>query len=42
MKNSSVMKPSYPDIAEFIQFSGTHVDEDLQQLWRRILFNKYG
>lgn len=31
--------PSYLDILEFIQFSGTNVDEDLQQLWRRIVFN---
>ena len=31
--------PSYLDIVEFIQFSGTHVDEDLWQLWRRIVFN---
>jgi len=31
--------PSYLDIVEFIQFSGVHVDEDLHQLWRRIVFN---
>ncbi len=31
--------PSYLDIVEFIQFSGMHVDEDLKQLWRRIVFN---
>lgn len=31
--------PSYLDIVEFIQFSGSHVDEDLHQLWRRIVFN---
>ncbi|WP_339739342.1 HipA domain-containing protein [uncultured Sunxiuqinia sp.] len=31
--------PSYLDIVEFIQFSGTRVDEDLKQLWRRIVFN---
>lgn len=31
--------PSYLDIVEFIQFSGTHIDEDLRQLWRRIIFN---
>ncbi|MGV8094667.1 MAG: HipA domain-containing protein [Mangrovibacterium sp.] len=30
---------SYLDIAEFIQFLGTHVDGDLQQLWKRIVFN---
>lgn len=31
--------PSYLDIAEFIQFSGTGVQENLSQLWRRIVFN---
>ena len=31
--------PSYLDIVEFIQFSGTHVEEDLHQLWKRIVFN---
>lgn len=31
--------PSYLDIAEFIQFSGTNVTDDLHQLWRRIVFN---
>jgi serine/threonine-protein kinase HipA len=31
--------PSYLDIVEFIQFNGTHIDEDLHQLWRRIIFN---
>jgi serine/threonine-protein kinase HipA len=31
--------PSYLEIAEFIQFSGAHPKEDLQQLWRRIVFN---
>ena len=30
---------SYLDIAEFIQFSGANVREDLQQLWKRIIFN---
>jgi serine/threonine-protein kinase HipA len=30
---------SYLDIVEFIQFSGTYIVEDLQQLWRRIIFN---
>jgi serine/threonine-protein kinase HipA len=30
---------SYLDIAEFIRFSGCAVDEDLKQLWRRIIFN---
>ena len=27
--------PSYLDIVEFIQFSGTHVDEDLRWIFRR-------
>ncbi|TCK84960.1 type II toxin-antitoxin system HipA family toxin [Albibacterium bauzanense] len=31
--------PSYLNIIEFIQFSGVHIDDDLQQLWRRIIFN---
>ena len=31
--------PSYLEIAEFIQFSGCQVDKDLEQLWRRIVFN---
>ena len=30
---------SYLDLAEFIQFSGSGVIEELQQLWRRIVFN---
>ncbi|MCS3555871.1 MULTISPECIES: type II toxin-antitoxin system HipA family toxin [unclassified Sphingobacterium] len=30
---------SYLDIAEFIQTYGTAVEENLQQLWRRIVFN---
>lgn len=30
---------SYLDIVEFIQFSGSHIDQDLSQLWRRIVFN---
>lgn len=30
---------SYLDIVEFIQFSGTHITEDLHQLWRRMVFN---
>lgn len=41
-KNEELIKdeaPSYLDIAEFIQFSGARVTEDLQQLWRRIVFN---
>jgi len=31
--------PSYLDILEFIQFSGSSVTEDMHQLWRRIIFN---
>lgn len=31
--------PSYLEIAEFIQFSGSQVDHDLEQLWRRIILN---
>lgn len=31
--------PSYLDIVEFIQFSGSEIEEDLHQLWRRIVFN---
>jgi serine/threonine-protein kinase HipA len=31
--------PSYLDIVEFIQFSGSSVKEDMHQLWRRIIFN---
>jgi serine/threonine-protein kinase HipA len=41
-KNEELIRdetPSYLDIAEFIQFSGTKVDEDLHQLWRRVVFN---
>lgn len=30
---------SYLDLAEFIQFSGANPEEDLHQLWRRIVFN---
>ncbi len=41
-KNEELIKdelPSYLDIVEFVQFSGTHVAEDLSQLWRRMVFN---
>ncbi len=41
-KNEDLIRdntPSYLDIAEFIQFSGASTDDDLQQLWRRIVFN---
>lgn len=31
--------PSYLDIAEFIQYSGCRIIEDLHQLWRRMVFN---
>jgi len=30
---------SYLEIAEFIQTNGTMIEENLQQLWRRIVFN---
>jgi serine/threonine-protein kinase HipA len=30
---------SYLDIAEFIQPNGVNIDKNLQQLWRRIVFN---
>lgn len=41
-KNEELIRddtPSYLDIVEFIQFSGTNVMEDLHQLWKRIVFN---
>lgn len=41
-KNEELIRdntPSYLEIAEFIQFSGSLVDQDLEQLWRRIVFN---
>jgi serine/threonine-protein kinase HipA len=41
-KNEELIRdntPSYLEIAEFIQFSGSQVDRDLEQLWRRIVFN---
>lgn len=41
-KNEELIRdnmPSYLEIAEFIQFSGSQVDKDLEQLWRRIVFN---
>lgn len=31
--------PSYLELAEFIQFSGTNVEKNLKQLWTRIAFN---
>lgn len=41
-KNENLIRddmPSYLDIADFIQYSGARVEEDLRQLWRRIVFN---
>jgi serine/threonine-protein kinase HipA len=41
-KNEDTIKDSpasYLDLAEFIQFSGADNEADLQQLWRRIVFN---
>jgi serine/threonine-protein kinase HipA len=41
-KNEELIRdttPSYLDIAEFIQFSCAHSEEDLRQLWKRIVFN---
>lgn len=41
-KNEELIRdnmPSYLEIAEFIQFSGSQVDRDLEQLWKRIVFN---
>ena len=40
--NEEIIKtspPSYLDLAEFIQFSGTNISTELHQLWRRIVFN---
>lgn len=31
--------PSYLELAEFIQYNGASPEEDLHQLWRRIVFN---
>jgi serine/threonine-protein kinase HipA len=41
-KNEELIRdetPSYLDIVEFIQFSGIRIEEDLYQLWRRMVFN---
>jgi hypothetical protein len=41
-KNEELIRdetPSYLDIVEFIQFSGMQIEEDLRQLWRRMVFN---
>jgi serine/threonine-protein kinase HipA len=41
-KNEELIRdetPSYLDIVEFILFSGIHIEEDLRQLWRRVVFN---
>lgn len=32
-------KPSYLELAEFIQYNGASPNDDLRQLWRRIIFN---
>ncbi|HET9569888.1 MAG TPA: HipA domain-containing protein [Bacteroidales bacterium] len=32
-------RPSYLDIVEFIQFSGASVEMDMNQLWKRMVFN---
>lgn len=40
--NEDVIKddiPGYLDLAEFIQYTGANIEEDLHQLWRRIVFN---
>lgn len=31
--------PSYLELAEFLQFLGSNSEQDLHQLWRRIIFN---
>lgn len=31
--------PSYLELAEFIQYNGTSPDDDLHELWRRMVFN---
>lgn len=41
-KNEDIIRdetPSYLDIAEFLQYSGTEIETDLRQLWQRIVFN---
>lgn len=41
-KNEELIRddmPSYLEIAEFIQFNSCMVENDLEQLWRRIIFN---
>lgn len=40
--NEDIIKdnpPSYLELAEFIQFSGSDTEKDLHQLWSRIVFN---
>lgn len=32
-------RPSYLELAEFLRYHGANPEEDLKQLWRRILFN---
>jgi serine/threonine-protein kinase HipA len=41
-KNEELIRdetPSYLDIVEFIQFFGIQIEEDLRQLWRRLVSN---
>jgi serine/threonine-protein kinase HipA len=41
-RNEELLKSetaSYLDIAEFIHFNGVNIKQDLEQLWRRIVFN---
>ncbi|RZJ36591.1 MAG: type II toxin-antitoxin system HipA family toxin [Flavobacterium sp.] len=41
-KNEDLIRdeaPSYLEIADFIQNNGTNINENLSQLWRRIIFN---
>ena len=41
-RNEELLKSetaSYLDLAEFIHFNGVNIKQDLEQLWRRIVFN---
>jgi serine/threonine-protein kinase HipA len=43
-RNEEILKSetaSYLDLAEFIQYNGVNIKQDLNQLWRRIIFNIY-
>lgn len=43
-KNEEILKSetaSYLDLAEFIHFNGVNIKAELEQLWRRIVFNIY-